>query len=128
MKTNIKNLLNAVCSLILAICIGISFIALHIPLNIKAHAGAIMEEDSVIIKLNVSKQKNYTFSKFSLDKMEKSSYNGVTYKETYGYESFKEYLETLTAYENDTQKAQNTMVYDEGELSKSIQQNLGARN
>ena len=68
---------------------------------------------------------NYTFSKFSLDKMERSRYNGVTYKETYGYDSFKEYLETLTAYENDTQKAQNTMVYDEGELSNSIQQNLG---
>ena len=70
-------------------------------------------------------QKN---SPTTLDKMERSSYNVNTYKETYGYDSFKEYLETLTAYENDTQKAQNTMAYDEGELSNSIQQNLGARN
>ena len=70
---------------------------------------------------------SYVYENFSipLDKMEKSGYNGVRYKETYGYDSFKEYLETLTAYENDTQKAQNTMVYDEGELSNSIQQNLG---
>ena len=69
---------------------------------------------------------SYVYENFSipLDKMEKSGYNGVRYKETYGYDSFKEYLETLTAYENDTQKAQNTMVYDEGELSNSIQQNL----
>ena len=41
--------------------------------------------------------KNYTFSKIALDKMEKSSYNGVTYKETYAYDSFKEYLEKVTA-------------------------------
>ena len=65
MKTNIKNSLNAVCSLILAICIGISFIAPHIPLNIEAHAGAIMEEDSVIIKLNVQNKKLHIFQIFS---------------------------------------------------------------
>ena len=69
----------------------------------------------------------YTYENFSipLDKTEKSGYNGVTYKETYEYDGFKEYLDTLTAYSGATQKAQNTMVYDEGELSNSIQQNLG---
>ena len=50
MKANLKNLFNAICSWGIAICIGISFIALHIPLNIKAHADAIMEGDSITIE------------------------------------------------------------------------------
>ena len=49
--------------------------------------------------------------------MERSRYNGVTYKETYGYDGFEEYLEKVTAYFGTTQKAQNQMYYWEGELS-----------
>jgi hypothetical protein len=49
--------------------------------------------------------------------MERSSYNGITYKESYGYDGFKEDLESLTAYFGTTQKAENQMDYWEGELS-----------
>jgi YD repeat-containing protein len=61
--------------------------------------------------------KTYTYLDFSLDKLERSCYNGNTYKETYEYDAYREQLEKLTAYDNNTQKAQNVMTYEEGELS-----------
>ena len=50
--------------------------------------------------------------------MERSGYNGNTYREEYDYDVYRDQLEKLTAYENNAQKAQNTMTYLEGELSE----------
>ena len=67
--------------------------------------------------------KTYTYLDFALDKLERSGYNGNTYRETYEYDAYREQLEKLTAYEDsanvesDTPKAQNVMTYEEGELS-----------